>query len=84
MAADGFDTATPLWYYVLREAEVVEGGERLGPVGGRIVAEVLIGLLQGDRMSFVRADPKWTPASEGIGTDADFGMADLLTFAGVA
>ena len=84
VAADGFDTATPLWYYVLREAEVVEGGERLGPVGGRIVAEVLVGLLQGDRMSFVRADPKWTPASEGIGTDADFGMADLLTFAGVA
>lgn len=81
---DGFDTATPLWYYILREAEVVADGKRLGPVGGRIVAEVLIGLLEGDRLSFVRADPKWTPAAEGIGTDADFTMADLLTFAGVA
>ena len=84
VAADGFDTATPLWYYILKEAEVVAGGAHLGPVGGRIVAEVLIGLLQGDRMSFVRTDPKWTPASETIGTDADFGMADLLKFAGVA
>ena len=84
VAADGFDVATPLWYYVLKEAEVAGQGLRLGPVGGRIVAEVLVGLLQGDRLSFVRADPKWTPASEGIGTDADFGMAELLEFAGVA
>jgi hypothetical protein len=34
---------TPLWYYVLKEAEVVENGERLGPLGGRIVAEVILG-----------------------------------------
>ena len=78
---DGFDTATPLWFYILKEAEVVANGEHLGPVGGRIVAEVLIGLLEGDRQSFVRADPKWTPANENIGTDENFSMADLVTFA---
>ena len=39
---------TPLWYYVLREAQVKGNGEHLGPVGGRIVAEVLVGLLEGD------------------------------------
>ncbi len=36
---------TPLWFYVLREAQVTAGGEHLGPVGGRIVAEVIIGLI---------------------------------------
>ncbi|MEZ4306717.1 MAG: heme peroxidase family protein [Polyangiaceae bacterium] len=43
---------TPLWYYVLREAELVGGGNRLGPVGGRIVAEVLLGLLDADPTSY--------------------------------
>ena len=37
-----FDGRAPLWYYILKEAEV-DGGERLGPVGGRIVAEVCSG-----------------------------------------
>jgi hypothetical protein len=35
----GFERSTPLWYYVLKEAEVMEGGLHLGPVGGRIVEE---------------------------------------------
>ena len=44
----GFSTSTPLWYYALKEAEVAADGLHLGPVGGRIVGEVLIGLLQSD------------------------------------
>ena len=44
---------TPLWYYVLKEAELLAGSAHLGPVGGRIVAEVLIGLLAGDPLSFL-------------------------------
>jgi hypothetical protein len=78
----GFEEHTPLFYYLLREAEVAEQGRRLGPVGARIVAEVLIGLLEGDRMSFVRAYPKWTPEVEDLGTTSDFGMADLVAFVG--
>lgn len=40
----GLERSTPLSHYVNAEAEAMEGGERLGPVvGGRIVAEVLIG-----------------------------------------
>lgn len=77
----GFDEATPLWYYILREAKVREDGKRLGPVGGRIVAEVLIGLLEGDRLSFVQADPQWRPM---LGrTPGHFQMVDLLDVAGV-
>ena len=30
----GMKTSTPLWYYILKEAEVLENGLRLGPVGG--------------------------------------------------
>lgn len=53
----GLDTRTPLWFYLLKEADVREDGKRLGPVGGRIVAEVFIGLLEEDPMSYLRQDP---------------------------
>jgi hypothetical protein len=52
----GWSGETPLWYYVLKEAEIRQRGERLGEVGGRIVAEVLLGLLDGDPTSVLRAD----------------------------
>jgi heme peroxidase len=79
------DESTPLWYYVLREAHVATGGARLGPVGGRIVGEVIIGLLQLDRDSYLAAAPRWRPtlpARNGRVT-GDFRMVDFLTFAGV-
>jgi len=34
---------TPLWYYILKEAELLEDGERLGPLGSRLAAEVVAG-----------------------------------------
>jgi hypothetical protein len=77
----GFQSRTPLWYYVLKEAELVEDGLRLGPVGGRIVAEVLIGLLQSDTDSYLVQKPKWTPTLTSAGSS--FRMKDFLTFAGV-
>jgi hypothetical protein len=71
---------TPLWFYILREAAVTTGGEHLGPVGGRIVAEVLVGLMQGDDNSYLSQDPDWTPS---YGTGDTFSMTDLLRAAGV-
>lgn len=78
--------STPLWYYILKEAEVMEKGLRLGPVGGRIVGEVIIGLLQLDRHSFMAADPHWRPTlpTRSGKVTRDFRMVDFLTFAGVA
>jgi len=73
---------TPLWFYILREAEVHEDGEQLGPVGGRIVAEVFIGLLQGDAFSYLKQDPDWTPTLPST-TPGTFQITDLLQFAGV-
>jgi hypothetical protein len=72
--------ATPLWYYILCEAATGEhAGKHLGPVGGRIVAEVLAGLLEGDPCSYLRVKPAWRP--EELGTGGDFKMADLVRIA---
>jgi hypothetical protein len=50
-----------LWFYILKEAEVLHDGDRLGPVGGRIVGEVLVGTIDADPESFRSVDPNWTP-----------------------
>jgi hypothetical protein len=73
---------TPLWYYVLREAAVLGGGNQLGPVGGRIVAETFVRLLKRDASSFLNLSGGFTPMlpSAAVGT---FTVADLVTFAGV-
>ena len=77
----GAPEPTPLWFYLLKEAELVAGGTRLGPVGGRIVAEVLLGLLRGDVHSFANVDPTWTPTIPDADGDGRFTMADLVAFA---
>jgi hypothetical protein len=59
----GWSSETPLWYYILREADVRQAGDRLGPVGSRIVGEVLIGLLDLDPSSVRHAPPSWTPSA---------------------
>jgi hypothetical protein len=71
----------PLWYYILKEAEVQAAGEHLGEVGGRIVAEVLMGLLEADPSSYLRNEPGWTPFLPAAGA-GDFTMPDLITFTG--
>ncbi|OQW37611.1 MAG: hypothetical protein A4E19_13110 [Nitrospira sp. SG-bin1] len=82
LASFGMDKSTPLWYYILKEAEVLEQGLRMGPVGGRIVGEVFIGLLKADKDSYLVVDKNWKPTlpSEKSG---DFEITDLLKFAGV-
>ena len=49
--------STPLWYYILAEAKALAGGLHLGPVGGRIVTETLIGLLRADPTSYLERLP---------------------------
>jgi hypothetical protein len=76
--------STPLWYYILKEAEVMADGLHLGPVGGRIVGEVILGLLQLDRDSYLWS-PGWRPTlpTTSQTPTGDFRMIDFLTFAGV-
>ncbi len=76
----GLPHPAPLWFWILKEAEA-GGGQHLGPVGGRIVAETLVGIAHHDRASSLRAQPDWTPT---LGpTPGSFTMADLLTAAGL-
>jgi hypothetical protein len=82
----------PLWTYVLAEAArtqtslpiPVTGGKQittpqLGPVGGRILAEVFLGMLFGDKDSFLSADPNWIPTIRNKGTN--FALRDLVAYA---
>ena len=81
VTANGFAEQTPLWYYVLKEAEVQAGGKHLGAVGSRIAAEVFVGLLEADKNSFLAKKKDWKPTlpSASPGT---FTIADLLNFVG--
>jgi hypothetical protein len=74
--AHGWADETPLWLYVLKEAQARGDGDRLGPVGGRIVAEVLIGIIGNDPGSYLAVEPGWRPKL--ASADGIFGMAELL------
>jgi hypothetical protein len=69
----GWNKKAPLWYYILKEAEI-GGGDRLGAVGGRIVAEVILSLLAADKTSYFNANPSFNPGS-------NFKMGDLILLA---
>jgi hypothetical protein len=82
----------PLWTYILAEAAkhqtlvdipVTPGMKittpQVGPVGGRIVAEVFLGMLFGDNDSFLSAEPNWTPTIRGKGTA--FALRDIVAYA---
>ena len=73
---------TPLWYYVLREAAVLNGGNQLGPVGGKIVADTFIRMLRRDAGSYLNVTGGFTPFLPSAVAD-DFTVADLVNFAGV-
>jgi hypothetical protein len=82
--APGFEDNAPLWYYVLAEAQqqFVNNATpiRLGPVGGRIIAEVFVGLMLGDKHSYLSQYPHWQPNTR-IANNGEFRMADLITAA---
>jgi len=77
--------STPLWAYCLHEGFALAGGLTLGPVGGTIVGEVIIGLLELDRNAYLNADRGWKPTlpQRSGQVTGEFRMVDFLTFAGV-
>jgi hypothetical protein len=66
----GWKGKAPLWFYILKESELL-GGKKLGPVGGRIVAEVILGLMALDRTSYFNANPSFSPG-------ANYKMGDFI------
>lgn len=88
-ALEPFLEKTPAWYYILKESEVRAGGDSLGEVGSRIIAETFIGLMLNDPTSYLNqytSDQKrWSP-SKGVrlpnGGEIRV-IGDFLRFAGV-
>jgi|SRR5215217_1737601 hypothetical protein len=86
LTQSGWGGEAPLWFYILKEAELPPyNGNQLGPVGGRIMAETLVGLLQRDPNSYLYLDPAWKPTPPiANSTTGKFEFSDLLKFAGAA
>jgi hypothetical protein len=87
-----FKGKCPLWTYILAEAAnnratlniPVSPAKKistpqLGPVGGRIVAEVFLGMLFGDDDSFLSAEPDWIPFIRNKGKQ--FALRDIVAYA---
>lgn len=66
LAKLGLSNETPLFYYLLKEAELRSGGLSLGPIGSYTVGEVLLHLLEADPDGYVAGAgvnwqlPAWT------------------------
>ncbi|ETX13509.1 heme peroxidase [Roseivivax halodurans JCM 10272] len=77
----GLQNHTPLWYYILKEAQVKHDGKRLGPVGTMIIAETFLGLVHGDKSSFMWQRTDWKPHLPAAKA-GHFTMVDMLNFVG--
>ena len=76
LSAHGWQGETPLWFYVLRESLARAGGDSLGPVGGRIVADVLVAIVDGDPESYRANNSGWRPTlADG---SSSFTIGDLI------
>lgn len=77
-----------LWYYILKEAEVKGGGQKLGKVGSTLVGAVFAGLLMGDKRSYLNVDPHWHPSHEAalnkVNKDKeDWGLPTIIRLSGL-
>ena len=76
-----YDTKTPLWYYILKEAELTARGAHLGVLGSQLVGDVIMAAIVRDPDSYHSIDRSWTPMLPGPENPELFGMANLLRFA---
>lgn len=74
---DIFAEKTPLWFYLLAEAEIETGGETLGEVGSRLVAETFLRLLKISPFSILETEPA---TGDDFLVNKTFGMPEMLKF----
>jgi hypothetical protein len=79
----GFERGTPLWFYILAEAQNREFGQRLGPVGSRLVTSTFFSVLANDPGSYLRSAVAFVPDPAIAGADGQVSVSDLFAFAGV-
>ncbi len=77
------EVLTPLWYYILREAQVLNPDQpQLGEVGGYIVAETILGSMVASGFDIQAVgEPRDEPRAIG-GVDQIASMVDLLVYLG--
>jgi hypothetical protein len=75
-------TKTPLWYYILRESAVLKGGNSLGPLGAKIVADTFIRMLKRDAESYLNKEGGFTPSLKSD-VPGDFTVTDIIKAAEV-
>lgn len=73
---------TPLWYYILREAAVKENGDRLGPLGAKIIAETFVKILRHDEDSYLNQAEGFSPFLPSR-VEGQFNVEDIIIFSGV-
>jgi hypothetical protein len=76
--AASLSQGTPLWYYVLAEAQRAEAGTRLGPVGSALVAQPFLRVLWDDHDSILHGN--FSPAPPIAPARGQFDIGDLLAF----
>lgn len=67
----------PLWFYCLREGEVMAQGQRLAGVGAAIVARTFVALMLKDKASYLVQDPGFVPS---LGSGGRFTMTDMVNY----
>jgi hypothetical protein len=75
---------TPLWYYLLKEAELHKNearqpGRSLGPIGSYIIADVILDALVADRDSYLSV-PNWSPTIPTMYRGEGDSMSNVLAF----
>jgi hypothetical protein len=76
----GWAGKAPLWFYILGEAQISQGGRQLGPLGAKLVAETIVGILSCDKSSYIYDKTPFQPAPP-IAPSGQFAMGEFAAFA---
>jgi hypothetical protein len=79
----GFETETPLWFYILKESELTQNGERVGPVGSAIISAGFKAALANGQKA-IKGKPDAVQTALLTGPDGIITISDILVFGGVA
>jgi hypothetical protein len=79
----GFLKRTPLWFYILKEAEIQNEGNRLGQLGSWLVGHTIVGLIRKSPQSILTSN--WSPKDSRVaGLRNIEGIMDFLVYAKTA